>query len=133
MPDGFSDFSKLSELGISRVLTDSGALDIYATSAAMQSQVLSAKEGAVAVNVTSSSIGVFDTHLRADPDWQVSVNGQKLKQVQKNDTIFVPVNSGRTNIQLVYYPKRFYFGLLISSVLLFIFTFYFYKSKAFVS
>ena len=55
---------------------------------------------------------------RYDENWQVEVNGEKVKLKNYQGMRLVDIQPGQNNIRFYYFPHWFYLGLVISSVTL---------------
>lgn len=72
--------------------------------------------------VSSDSQGMLFLSIPFDKGWQLKVNNKKETIVNKNGFIGINLNSGDYQIKLVYIPKGFYLGLIISTSTLILFS-----------
>ncbi|MBU0979129.1 YfhO family protein [Patescibacteria group bacterium] len=65
---------------------------------------------------------------RYDRNWQAIVNGQPVVVARLDQIRQLPIEQGTNNIELSYFPRLFYFGLILAGMTLFLTVFYLDKS-----
>jgi hypothetical protein len=73
--------------------------------------------GDIRLEFESDSPGVVVLSQTWHPDWRATVNGHPTAVRQVNHAqVAVPVDAGKHNLRVYYYPWDFYWGILVSAI-----------------
>ena len=81
------------------------------------------------MQINNSSDEIINTYLKYDKNWQVKIDGRKIK-ITKNEIFFdFPLEKGNHLIEISYCPKTFYFATFFSLISGIIIGSFFYIQK----
>ena len=90
---------------------------------------LKKEEGHMIMQINNSSDEIINTYLKYDKNWQVKIDGRKIK-ITKNEIFFdFPLEKGNHLIEISYCPKTFYFATFFSLISGIIIGSFFYIQK----
>jgi len=130
------DRKKLTEMGVVATassdeinyLTDN-QLDILKNN--IDGQYIKKEEGHISMKINNPENTMIGTYLKYSPYWIVKIDGKET-QITKSGVFFdFSLSKGNHLIEIDYYPKPFFIGILLSITLLigFMLSYYFFKKQ----
>jgi len=89
------------------------------------------EEGHLKFEVESSKDQLVTVLLKHNPNWLVKINNSEIQYSKKDIFIELMVPSGKNTVEIIYTPKPFYLGLILSLFLLILFIIMTYFAKRF--
>lgn len=106
----------VTDNSLDRTFQETKKLELIANN--VNGKYLVKEEGHLKIKFNLSNPETINTKIRYSPNWQVSLNDQKIDFEKIDIFISFKAPSGESVVEFKYIPKPFYLGLYISGVLL---------------
>ena len=134
LPEG--TYEDLKNSGITHILDKDGIKEIDDKKLDIlkdryDGEYIEKEEGRIKILVNNPEEDLIGTYIKYDENWRLKINGTKSPTIKVDLFLYFPLEQGEHTVELYYYPKEFYKGLIISipSFLLIIGVYIFYNRK----